>query len=603
MAWDDTKIDGNVVEPTEWNDMVADIKKRLGLLFNVQSYDASPDGTTTTSGSITAATDDLSVASASTFAVDQGIVVVGASLDTNDTGNTEDTDNDFTTTGADLDNEWMARKYTATNDGAVGAVANVMLKKTGAPAGTIVATIYSDDGGGTSVPLAQIGGASAAITNTDLNASGAAETFTWATDFPVQTNGVDYWVVLKPIGYTYTDGVTEVIWQTDADGAAGLNECAKYDNNAGTPWTSMGANVGADITINLNLTTTITIISGTDVTLAANATVTVSSALVRHDEVTAFGAAHTAATASGGWMFFPAGVYNLGASVSFNSDVPLWFDPAATLAINSGVTVTILNMIPPSHTIFSGSGSIAWGVQAITAVSDTILADSVRVELNPDANYTLTSAPTIADGTIGQVVAITAPNGEANIVWLQDQDSLASSNLQLKAATRAITGKSILTLMFDGSEWIEQAYQSAGDIDTIDNSDAATSGAGEDDLQTITIEANSLGDTGGLRLTAAGTKTNANGNKTIKFYLGATSITFNAAANDVLDWRLEAILFNTAAGAQRVSWKGYNGTTLLQGYEAWTEDTTGDLVLKLTGECANASDVITQTMFIVERLN
>ena len=139
------------------------------------------------------------------------------------------------------------------------------------------------------------------------------------------------------------------------------------------------------------------------------------------------------------------------------------------------------------------------------------------------------------------------------------------------------------------------------DHELANNSDASTSGTGEDDLQTTVIPADALGTTGGLRITAAGTKTNANGNKTIKFYLGATSVTVHAAANDTNDWRVEVEIFNTSTSAQRLTWKGYNGTTLLQGYDTMAEDTTADLTLKFTGECAHASDTITQTMFIVER--
>jgi len=454
MAWDDTK-GAEVLPSADWNAMVIDQKARLGPVFNVQSYDASPDGTTTTTGSITAATDDLVVASNSTFVVNQGIVVVGAALDTTDTGNTEDTDNDFTTTGAALDLEWMARGFTATNSGAVGTVANVRLKKTGAPAGTITLSIYSDDGGGPSGPLAQIGGASTAITNTALNASGAEETFTWATDWPVLTTGVKYWYVLKTVGYTYTDGVTEVIWETDANGSVGNNECWKFDSNAGTPWTTMGADVGANITVNYNLSTTITVIVGTAVTLAANATTTVSSAVVRHDEVTAIGAAHTAATANGGYVWFPVGTYNVSSDITTNADSPLWFDPAATLAINSGVSVTVGNIIPPTHTIFSGSGTMTSVEQAITAVGDTILANAETVVLNPDADYTLTSTPTIADGSLHQIIYLTVPNGEANSITVQDQDTLAGSNLQLLASTRVISAKTMLPLKFDGSDWIE----------------------------------------------------------------------------------------------------------------------------------------------------
>jgi len=460
MAFDDTKTSSDIIPSAEWNAMVIEFKKRLGPVFDVKSFDASPDGGTTTTGSITAATDDLTVASGSTFAEGQGIVVLGAKLDVTDTGNTEDTDNDFTTTGAAVDGEWYARKFTATNSGAVGTVSNVRLKKTGAPAGTCTLSIFADDGGGTSLPdtpfgTAIIGGASDAITNTALNASGAEETFTWSADFPVLVTGVDYWYVIKTIGYTYTDGVTEVIWETDANGAAGLDECAKFDSNGAPTWSTLGANVGANITVNYNLSTTITAITGTAITLAANATVTVSSVLVMHDEFAALSAAHSAATASGGFIFFPAGTYNLGTSITFNADAPLWFDPAATLSINIGITATFFNMIPPTHTVFSGNGSMAFGEQAITAAGDTILADAETVMLNPDADYTMTSTPTIADGTPGQRVVLTAPNAETNTVTVQDQELLAGTNLQLLAPTRDISGKAMLLLQFDGVDWIE----------------------------------------------------------------------------------------------------------------------------------------------------
>lgn len=456
MAFDDTKQDDDIVEPTEWNNLVLNLKDRLGLIFNVQSDNASPDGGTTTTGSVTAATDDLSVASASTFSVNQGIVVVGAKLDTTDTGNTEDQDNDFTTTGAAADNEWMAREVTATNSGAVGTIANVMLKKTGTPAGTILATIYTDDGGSPSGPTTtQVGGNSAAITNTTLNASGAVQTFTWATDWPVLTTGVKYWLVLKTVGYTYTNGVTEVIWQTDANGSVGNDECWKFDSNAGTPWTTMGSDIGADITINYNLSTTITAISGTDFTLAANATTTVSGAVVRHDEVVAIQAAHTSATASGGYVWFPAGTYNVSSDITTNADAPLWFDPAATLSINSGVTVSFYNMIPPTHTVFSGSGSMAFREQAITAAGDTILANAYTIVLNPDADYVMSSTPTIANGTPGQRVRLRLPNTEANSVTLQDQGTLGSSNLQLLAPNRTLSAKAFVNLEFDGVNWVE----------------------------------------------------------------------------------------------------------------------------------------------------
>ena len=114
-----------------------------------------------------------------------------------------------------------------------------------------------------------------------------------------------------------------------------------------------------------------------------------------------------------------------------------------------------------ANTKFEVSGTVAWrpsATQTITGVSSTILANAGMIVLDPDGDYTLTSAPTIANGASGQIVYITAGNAEANIVTVQDQDTLASSNLQLGATSRAISGKDVLTLIFDGTDWIEVSY-------------------------------------------------------------------------------------------------------------------------------------------------
>jgi len=96
--------------------------------------------------------------------------------------------------------------------------------------------------------------------------------------------------------------------------------------------------------------------------------------------------------------------------------------------------------------------------QVIDAAADTILANATMIVLNPDGNYTMTSTPTIANGTTGQIVHITCANAEANAVTVQDEAALGSSNLRLGGATRIIRKYSVLTLMFDGVTWNEQSY-------------------------------------------------------------------------------------------------------------------------------------------------
>jgi hypothetical protein len=95
-------------------------------------------------------------------------------------------------------------------------------------------------------------------------------------------------------------------------------------------------------------------------------------------------------------------------------------------------------------------------VQAITAVSDTVTAAGSLLTLNPDANYTLTSTPTIPDGATGQILLIQVANGEANTITLQDQSVLPLSNLRLQSNTRIISAVNPLRLYFDGSDWVEE---------------------------------------------------------------------------------------------------------------------------------------------------
>jgi len=136
---------------------------------------------------------------------------------------------------------------------------------------------------------------------------------------------------------------------------------------------------------------------------------------------------------------------------------------------------------------------------------------------------------------------------------------------------------------------------------TRDNSDNTTDGTGEDDLASHSITAGLLSSNGGIKIKAAGTISGANDAKTIKLHFGASSWTIiSAAAGDETDWIVNAEAYNTATNAQRIRWQGIESDgTLTTGYETAAIDTTAAVTLKFTGECANASDTITQTMFQV----
>jgi hypothetical protein len=84
-------------------------------------------------------------------------------------------------------------------------------------------------------------------------------------------------------------------------------------------------------------------------------------------------------------------------------------------------------------------------------------------------------------------------------------------------------------------------------------------------------------------------------------YFGTDSFTVLPAANNENDWYVEAEVVTTDSNANRMSWRAWDGTTITQGYEAFNEDTTAEITVKLTGECANGADTISQTMWSIER--
>lgn len=99
-------------------------------------------------------------------------------------------------------------------------------------------------------------------------------------------------------------------------------------------------------------------------------------------------------------------------------------------------------------------------VQAITAVGQAITVAAKYKLINANNNYTLTSAPTIASGIDGQIVIIRNVDTGTDVITVQDQGTLASSNLRLGATTRAIGPRDSLILRYDSTvgDWVEEGF-------------------------------------------------------------------------------------------------------------------------------------------------
>jgi hypothetical protein len=148
----------------------------------------------------------------------------------------------------------------------------------------------------------------------------------------------------------------------------------------------------------------------------------------------------------------------------------------------------------------------------------------------------------------------------------------------------------------------------------------ATSGTGEDDLKSVTLPAYD-GETGAVpmaghsyHIKAGGTMTNNNDNKTVKLYWGTEVIatllepnngfvTAAAKGYDAGDWIIEADIYQVQFDTVRAAIKAYRNEILVLAdvVSAVTYDMSSAFTCKLTGECDNGSDVITQFIFEVTK--
>ena len=131
----------------------------------------------------------------------------------------------------------------------------------------------------------------------------------------------------------------------------------------------------------------------------------------------------------------------------------------------------------------------------------------------------------------------------------------------------------------------------------------STSGTGEDTLQSKDVEAYRCGIGNKLTVQMAGTITDtANGNKTVKLYIGSTAVTVIPAADHPTgSWTAKATVVFNSAGAQRIQYEGIVGTTIVSsGYTTAGEDETAGFTLKSTGECSDGTDVVSQTIWDID---
>lgn len=136
----------------------------------------------------------------------------------------------------------------------------------------------------------------------------------------------------------------------------------------------------------------------------------------------------------------------------------------------------------------------------------------------------------------------------------------------------------------------------------VDTSTVGNVGAGEDDLISYTLPADSLDADGEYLVVQAFGTTAANSNaKTIKLYLGSTELTSAAASTPYnQDWCFVAHIIRTGASAGKALVKLLNDESTYNtvDYKSISEDFTTSLVIKCTGEGTSNNDIVQEGLLV-----
>ncbi len=142
-------------------------------------------------------------------------------------------------------------------------------------------------------------------------------------------------------------------------------------------------------------------------------------------------------------------------------------------------------------------------------------------------------------------------------------------------------------------------------VRTVDLTTVGNVGAGEDDLITFNLPADTLdANLKGVRITAWGKKADNANAKTVNIYFGSTMLSVALTASELGEWRAVAEVFRTGVGAQKFHAIIQDAPTVTTGDQAdgtLAEDETAAIIIKVTGT-ATADDDIEQEGLLVELL-
>lgn len=274
------------------------------------------------------------------------------------------------------------------------------------------------------------------------------------------------------------------------------------------------------------------------------------------------GEMQTAGLGDGNILIGQTGSVPIGAPLTAGAGITVTNGPGSITIANSGVLDLSGQTGSIALAIGAAGTDLAWNIGATTTLNV------------PDASST-------ARGVINTGAQTLAGRKTFNIHPLVRPGSVAES---------VTAGRVVVGFLFNGTA-------------------AQNTGAGEDDLQSVTLPADSLdtNDSSRLRIQAWGTfAANANA-KITRLYFGATELTeLNGSVNDG-PWYIEALVVRTGAGNQSVICRGFSKasaasaaafslTTMTVTTPA--ETLTAAVTIKTTGEGVANADIISSGLSV-----
>ena len=272
------------------------------------------------------------------------------------------------------------------------------------------------------------------------------------------------------------------------------------------------------------------------------------------------------------------------------------------------VALSTLSTIATDEDLTSGANASASGVNAKLLSRRNLVNNLLTVSRQLESNDASGSAPT--DKPEGKIWCDTTTD-PALLKFYKDGSENTETVVGL-TLTQTLTNKT-LTAIAAASTFATggTATHKAMGVISVNTTAVGNVGAGEDDLMSYTLPANTLDANGkAIRITTWGyTVGTGVANDTIKFYFGsAATVTLYASDYSTATkyWRASIIIVRTGASAQDmlIDFLHEEAPTHVVSHVTDTEDTTGTIGIKFTGQCANSTDNdVTQEGMIIEILN